>query len=196
MPIQDYQNKISPDAVQASAPEEWKDVAGYEGFYSISSFGRAKSFYKGGKILKPTEKGPIKFGKGYLIYTLHNINGETKTFYAHKLVMESFIGGRPKGSQINHKDGDKHNNRLNNLEYVSPLENVRHSIKIGHFNPHTLKPYIAGSKNKQSKLKESEVITIRENHRNGIKTRFLAKEFNVDRTVIQKIVKRKSWVHI
>lgn len=64
-------------------------------------------------------------------YGYHSINYKNKTYLVHRLIWETFVGEIPKGLQINHIDGNKSNNRLSNLEVVTPAENIRHAYKMG-----------------------------------------------------------------
>lgn len=109
--------------------EKWKDVPGYEGMYQVSDFGRVKSidrltknkwgsFFLKGKILKQysNKQGyfQVKFCK----------NRNEKTYFVHRLVLKSFVGDSI--LVVNHKDFNKSNNNLKNLEYCTHSENVRH----------------------------------------------------------------------
>lgn len=101
--------------------EEWKDIKGYEGFYQISNLGRVKSLYfNKEKILKPSSP------KGYLQITLH-LRGEVKTKPIHRLVMEAFnpIDGM-NNYDVNHKDENKTNNRIDNLEWMNHKDNCNY----------------------------------------------------------------------
>ena len=103
--------------------EEWKWVKGYEGLYKISSHGRLMSFhkYKDGRLRK------LSNSKGwYLSFPLTDKNGKARTKRIHVLVAENFIGEIPKGFHVHHKDGNKQDNKADNLEIVSTLE---HHIK-------------------------------------------------------------------
>ena len=94
--------------------EIWKNIAGYEGLYEVSSFGRVRSLRFGKtKILKPG-----KNKKGYLRVSLCK-NGKQKTFFVHRLVAQAFLENPQNLPQINHKDENKQNNRLENLEWCS-----------------------------------------------------------------------------
>lgn len=113
--------------------EEWKDIKDYEGLYQISNFGRVKSLNylntKQPRILKPkTYRG------GYLCVCLSK-NGVVKYPKIHRLVYDNFIGidkpykRRGKGNEIwviNHKDENRTNNRLDNLELITQTENVNY----------------------------------------------------------------------
>ncbi len=108
--------------------EIWKDVLGYEGLYQVSNYGNVKSLnylhHKGKKSnLKPNDNG-----LGYKSIILYK-NGIRQKMYLHRIVLYSFIGHSIK--QINHKDLDKSNNHLSNLEYVSAKQNIEH--KMQHF---------------------------------------------------------------
>ncbi len=96
--------------------EEWKWVKGYEGYYQISNLGRLKSFkkYKSGYILSnKNEKG------GYFSVVL-TANGKTRYCRIHVLVAETFIGEIPVGFHVHHKDDNKQNNVVTNLEIIHP----------------------------------------------------------------------------
>lgn len=99
--------------------EEWRDIRGYEGLYQVSNLGRIKSIprerTKGG-ILKP-----LKDRTGYLSVNLYK-NGKIKRCKIHRLVANNFL-------EVNHKDGNKLNNNLSNLEYVTKSRNILHRFR-------------------------------------------------------------------
>lgn len=109
---------------------EWKKVIGFEDYYMVSSFGHIMRIASGmgatpGKILKPkTDKD------GYLQVVLCVNNIRTYTF-VHTIVAAAFLGPRPEGYQINHKDTIKLNCEYTNLEYLTRLEHEQHAIKMG-----------------------------------------------------------------
>ena len=121
--------------------EEWKPIQGYEGCYEISSLGRVKSVER--KVYNPCVLGdgcyrtvPEKIRKPNIMKGYHCVglvkNKSIKIFRIHRLVIEHFVGQAPSQEyQVNHIDGDKSNNRVENLEWVTPKENTQHAIKTG-----------------------------------------------------------------
>lgn len=106
--------------------ELWKDVTDYEGLYQISSHGRVKSFAWGKeKIIKQHAES-----SGYSQVTLRK-NNKRKHFLVHRLVAKEFLPNPKLYKEVNHKDVDKSNNFVDNLEWCSRRENIMHSIKMG-----------------------------------------------------------------
>ena len=108
--------------------ETWKDIAGYEGLYKVSSYGRIKSFRKdkvNGDIMKQIESH-----KGYYEVSFR-VKGQRKKFKVHRLVAIAFIPNKYNKPLINHKDGNKKNNNIDNLEWVTHSENVKHAYDNG-----------------------------------------------------------------
>jgi len=103
--------------------EVWKDVVGYEGIYQVSDLGRVKSFTKkyNGKFLKENTEF-----KGYKTVTFYK-NLKRKTFKIHRLVAIAFIDNYEELPQVNHKDENKGNNTLENLEWCDNQYNIDYS---------------------------------------------------------------------
>ena len=104
--------------------EQWLDISGYEGLYQISNFGRVKSFYfKNPRILKPHKV------KGYSNVELYK-NKKKKQFYIHRLVMENFCSIENMNVlDVNHKDEDKSNNHISNLEWMTHKDNLNYGSR-------------------------------------------------------------------
>ena len=102
--------------------EIWKDIAGYEGLYQVSNLGRVKRYYKNSKekILKPRSNKD-----GYLRVVLYK-EGKSKQYLVHRLVAQAFIPNPDNKPQVNHKDEDKTNNKVENLEWMTCKENNNH----------------------------------------------------------------------
>jgi len=106
--------------------EEWKQCC--DGRYAISNHGRFRREVRGvsthaGRLLKP-----MLLKTGYY-YVNPVVDGRNKPFTIHSLVAEHFIGKRPEGMEVNHIDGCKTNNRVDNLEYVTHGDNMRHAFR-------------------------------------------------------------------
>lgn len=105
--------------------EEWKDIAGYDGLYQVSSFGNVKSLnWRGTKTEKVMV--PKHHNRGYLQIELAK-DGKCKTFLIHRLVAQAFIDNPSNFPEVNHKDENKANNNLSNLEWCGRTENVHYS---------------------------------------------------------------------
>jgi hypothetical protein len=103
--------------------EIWKAVADSNGEYHISSHGRVKSYKKGKEIILK----PSTHQNGYLQISLCR-NKTSKTYYIHRLVAQTFIINDENKLTVNHKDGNKKNNHIDNLEWMTHQENVEHAI--------------------------------------------------------------------
>lgn len=119
---------LSESSEKTICDEAWREVNGYDGIYEISNKGRIRSnprkvwnYTKPGRILKPYRKG-----NGYFQITLRGGTKYEKHAYIHRLVAEAFIPNPKNLPQVNHKDFDKANNCVENLEWVSAQENILH----------------------------------------------------------------------
>ena len=106
--------------------EEWRDVKGFEGLYQISNMGNLKHYTKrfGWRITKETNKNGW-----YFTHVLKDSKGFSHTYRLHRLVAQTFIGEIPKGYHVHHKDGNKQNNRVDNLEIIHPAKHVAETYK-------------------------------------------------------------------
>ena len=164
--------------------EEWRWIPGYEGMYMVSSIGNVRSHKrKKWKIMIPT------LTKGYKTVPLQIGPKDFKRWYVHRLVCLAFIPNKNKKPSINHKDSNRLNNHISNLEWVTPKENTAHMIK----NP--AKNVFLGCRNPKSKLSEKQVLEIKSliNKKNGYE---LARMFNVTPRVIYQIRKNEIWKHL
>jgi hypothetical protein len=111
--------------------EIWKDVIGYEGLYRVSNLGRVMRVAGGpgaraGRILKPSQRN-----NRYLAVSLYR-HGKQRGAHVHRLVAETFLGPAPSPKhQVNHKNGIKTDNRVENLEWVTGTENEAHATENG-----------------------------------------------------------------
>ena len=127
--------KIAPRrrAVKILAVEIWKPINGYEGLYEVSNLGRVKSLARihimpNGAVMKHSEKilVAVDDGKGYLRLHLSK-DGKVKSFRVHRLVAQAFIQNSNDFPTVNHIDGNKKNNVMDNLEWCTQAENIAHS---------------------------------------------------------------------
>jgi hypothetical protein len=119
-------------------------------------------------------------------------NGKSKKYLVHRLVAETFIPNPQNKPQVNHIDGNKLNNKVDNLEWATAKENTQHSIKKLNNKTH-------GEYNGNSKLKENDIIWIKNNCIPGDKKlgyRPLSKLFNTTKSNIKFIFNNKTWKHI
>lgn len=146
---------------------EWRPVCGWP--YEVSSEGQVRRIGCPVPLRAGLDKKPR-----YFKVVLHNAReGRNRTTFAvHSLVAEAFIGPCPKGLEVNHKDRDRGNNRADNLEYLTHLENVRHG------------PTPSGEHNYAAKLTSEQVMEVRSLYGQHHKPAALARRFNVDRQTI------------
>lgn len=117
--------------------EKWAPMPGYEGRYEISDRGRVRSVgrwcphpFGGRRWVKPCIRSLGVGRGGYLIVVLHR-DGHRRTRYVAQLVMEAFVGPRPPGMEVCHKNGRRTDNQLQNLRYDTPSGNQRDSVEQG-----------------------------------------------------------------
>ena len=161
-----------------------KDVCGYEGLYKVDENATVFSL-RNNKLLKR-----MMFPSGYEYVHLCNGKGKTKLFRVHRLVAETFIPNPNNLPEVNHKDGDKLNNNVKNLEWCTNLENMRHSVETGLRN-------IKGENNPSAKLKVKDVINIRKEYIPKSKefgTVALARKYGVTNVMIGKIIRNECWI--
>lgn len=184
--------------------EFWVDVLGYEGLYQVSSFGRVKSLerFPVGKdfvkrrvnqlILKPT-----LFNNGYFAVSLRRDDKTTK-FSVHRLVALSFIPNPENKPQVNHKNGIKSDNGIDNLEWATSSENINHALKNGLIRDQSgdERPWWRGEKNPVSVLNDNLVHNIRGMYSNGVKMTEIAKVHNLNYSTVRSVCYKQSWKHI
>jgi len=116
--------------------EIWKDVKNYEGLYQVSNLGRIKSLERyvnhlnGARIVHEKILKPVIDNTGYYVVSLWKNNKHSRP-HIHRLVAQTFIPTIKNKPHINHIDGNKLNNFINNLEWCTPKENVVHAYRTG-----------------------------------------------------------------
>lgn len=178
-----FKNKLY-NQYEKIAPSGFYPVG--DGMYCVNGNGvvirsRTREYVK----LNPNKKGYLGFDSN------KHCNSRV-----HKLVAEVFLyNPDPKNNtQVNHKDGNKQNNNMFNLEWCTPKENVLHAYENGLISRDNMSKSALGSKNSQAKITEEDVKWIR-SHSHLTKEE-LAKKFNVSISTIYGILSRKNWNHI
>jgi DNA-binding NarL/FixJ family response regulator len=160
--------------------EIWKDVPGWEGIYQISNLSRIR-------CIRVTYFEGDDFGDCIRVTLSDNERKERHPI--HRLVAQAFIGIPAENLVVNHKDGNKRNNRVDNLEWVTQSENMKHALRTG------LKKILRGEEINK-KLTTANVIQILELIKNGISNMDIATQFNVSHTMISQIRNNHVWKHI
>lgn len=111
--------------------EVWREIEGTDGRYEVSNTGKIRSNnYKNSDRVQ--ELKPAKDKKGYL-RTVITIDGKAKTIKVHREIAKAFLPNPNNLPQVNHKDGNKENNHVTNLEWINNIDNAHHAIEHGLF---------------------------------------------------------------
>lgn len=163
--------------------EIWKDVVGYEGLYKVSNLGNVIN--KHGYIRKS-----YLHKLGYVHITLCK-NCYHLTYKIHRIVASAFIPNPNSLPCINHKNGIKTENYVENLEWITYADNSKHALENG-----LLGGFMKGGKNILRILTEDNVRTIKELLNNGLSQYRIANLFNVNRGTIKAIKEKRTWKNI
>ena len=123
------ENTLEKAIQRTAANEEWVDVPGHDDRYEASNYGRVRNKERGNMI-----RGSLDH-KGYLVFTVYQGDYEQTNIKIHSMVAAAFLGERPAGLVVNHKDGTRTNNNIINLEYVTHKENLRHGRALKPYDP-------------------------------------------------------------
>ncbi len=162
--------------------EKWVDIKDYKGLYEISDTGKVRNVVKN-KTLRISNNG-----NGYLRVGLRK-DDKRRNFLLHRLLALSFIPNPDNKSQVNHINGIKTDNRVENLEWCTNKENNVHAIGTGLLNNR-------GSSHGRSKLTEEDVYKIREMAQNKLTDVDISGIFKVSPATVYYIRTRKTWKHI
>lgn len=149
--------------------------------YSVSSHGRVK----GPQGLKTAA---ITYG-GYLRVQLY-YRGKAHCCSVHSLVMRTFVGKRPTGKVINHKNGNKTDNALANLEYLTYSQNAQHARQTN------LIDVCKGEQHPLAKTTDKDVMRIFADAARGVQRRHLATKYGISKSIVDNILLRKDWKHV
>lgn len=176
-----------------SCNENWLDIPNYEGYYKVSDCGRIKSLDRiincknGQTQRKPGIFPNFEIDKdGYYKLTLHK-DGVQKKDFVHRWVAQTFLNNEKSKPVVNHKDGNKQNNHLKNLEWATFSENTKHAFDLG------LCVMPSGSDNPNGKLTEKEVIHIRNLRKQGKTLKRISKEIDTSESNVKNIIYGYTW---
>lgn len=184
--------------------EQWKDLMGYEGYYQVSNHGKVRSLNRttlhkisgtqklNGLVLKPNKTGGGNNKRSYHNVTLSMPGIQISQEYVHTLVLITFIGLPPSPKhECNHKNGNGFDNHVDNLEWVTHSENLKHYYsELNGQGP-------VGELNGRAVLTSRQVVEIRNIYAaKYYSQREIGEMFNVSGNTISTIVRRKSWRHI
>lgn len=185
-------------AQDSTTQETWRPVIGYEGGYEVSDCGNVRSLprrvmvgHGATRSVRQRVVAQRVHPQGYLIAFLQRGN-KSQGFLVHRLVAAAFIGPIDDGSEVNHKDGDKKNNRAGNLEIVTRQQNIDHAVANGLIDN-------KGESNTQAVLSLEQVKAIRAEYvrggrragGNGYKA--LGEKYGVSWGTIRDIIKGRNW---
>ncbi len=170
--------------------EEWRTVV-TDSNYEVSSFGRVrrKATSPRRKAGKPSPRflATNLTALGYTRVSLGQ-GSRRRAFHVHRLVADAFLGPRPEGTEVNHIDCNTQNPRLDNLEYVTPSENMQHSYIVG-------KRDSRGENNAHAKLTEEDVLKVL-SLRGTMRQLDIAAQFGVNQMLISLIFRGMAWSHV
>lgn len=171
--------------------EKWVSIAGFVGFYEVSSHGRVRGISTDGNWRR--KRGILTgYGGGKLYpHVLLTADGKRVTRNIHRLVAEAFIPNPENFPQINHKDANKENNRVDNLEWCTCQQNQAHA------RSKQLQRIPKGTQCWNAKLTDDKVRTMRHRYQTeGITYKELAAEYGVHSGVVGMIIRREKWKHV
>lgn len=168
--------------------EIWKDVIDFEGTYQVSNFGRVKRIIDSRGNSRETIMYRFIDVIGYpKVLLTTKETGKRKAYTVHRLLAKAFILNPENKPQINHKDSNRANCHIDNLEWVTNSENQLHAFKAG------TQVVLKGQDNGAAKLTEEQAIEIF----NSPASKYsLAKKYSITRRIVRLIKEKKRWKHI
>lgn len=168
--------------------EIFEDLKGYEEAYQISEQGRifTKRRFCNNNFYYGRELKPKLTEDGYLKVTLSK-NSKSKNYYLHRLVALQFIPNPDNLKEVNHKDGNKMNNNVSNLEWCTKKHNLQHASKYGLMQKGEVRP--------SSKLTEEQVLEIYK-MKGTLTTQEISKLYGVSKNTICCILRGDKWKYL
>lgn len=176
--------------------EIWKDIVGYEGSYSVSNLGIVKGL---NRVVKYSDGRTYRYGDKLLRLNINKRNGYCcvhlyknqirKAEKIHRLVAEAFIENPLNLTDVNHIDGNKLNNRIDNLEWSSRSDNMKHGFKTGLINN-------TGILHGNNKYSEDQIRQVKQLIGQELASIQIEKLTNVKASTVNAIRKGLQWIHI
>lgn len=168
--------------------EVFEDLIGYEDSYQISDKGRifTKRRLDGNRIIYGRELHPLITKDRYLKVGLTK-NGKTKRFYLHRLVAQHFIENPQNLPQVNHKDGNKFNNDVSNLEWCTKKQNQEHAVRNSLMQHGEARP--------SAKLTEKDVLEIYQ-LKGVLSAKEIGERYGVSKNTINVILRGEKWLYL
>ncbi len=159
---------------------EWRYVPGRDD-YLVSSDGEVLSLSR--RWRQPRVVRGALDRNGY-----HRVKVAGQRVFVHRLVAEAFLGPQPDGHEVAHLDGDRTNNRLSNLAWVTHTENMAHQKEHG--------TALLGERNPQSRYCEADVLRVLALSAQGLTDTQISGRTGVSRSTVQRMRTRRAWVHV
>lgn len=167
----------------------WKKIEAFDGMFSVSDTGQIRN-NKTGKCLKQSLN---KKGYCQIVVKPHGRAGKSVVFRIHRIVATEFLENPENKPTVNHKDGNKTNNSVSNLEWATRSENMQHACDNG------LKISTKGVAQQDAKLNDDIVRLIKKEYRprdREFGVRGLARKYAISHPEISKILSGKAWKHV
>jgi hypothetical protein len=172
--------------------EQWRPVAGFEDYYEVSDLGRVRSlprivrsYETKVRVRRISRRLPPALPYQTVVLTGEH---EKVNAYVHTLVLEAFVGPRPRGHQARHLNGKAGDDRLVNLQWGTPTENNADMDAHGTRS--------IGVRRYNARLSEADVQSIRAGKSAGRSYTAIANAYGVSRNAIYQIIKGKTWTHV
>ena len=169
--------KNSKALVCTELPTELKAIPGQPGYFTTRQ----------GQIFSIKQLSPMLHSDGYLRVCLYGKTRGRKRLGIHQLIALAFLPHPPGAREVRHLDGDKLHNELSNLAWGTRQENAQDMARHG---------TVKGERNPKAILTNQQVIEIRHHHTLGLTVDFLAQEYGVSISCIERILTRRSWQHV
>lgn len=165
--------------------EIWKDVVGYEGIYQVSTLGRVKSLPRIDCNGRPIRERLRRISFSNYAKVALCKDGKSETRRVHRIVLEAFVGPRPEGMECRHLNGDKFDNRLENLTWGTPEQNTEDTVKHG--------ARVVGEAVYNAKVKETDVRAIRASK---APLKALVADYGLSMAQVSRIRNGHRWRHV